>query len=81
MSTPHVVIFGATGLVGEAAQRAFTRAGYRVTGVSRRGPDLELDLTDSARCRAVLAGDAFDDVSHIRVRRALRARRPGRWLA
>jgi nucleoside-diphosphate-sugar epimerase len=65
MSTPHVVVFGATGLVGQAAMAAFAQQGFRVTGVSRRGPDIRLDLTDADTCHEVLSRPRFDDVSHV----------------
>ncbi len=65
MGSGHCVVFGATGLVGAAAMRAFEAAGFRCTGVSRRGPHVALDLADGAACRKVLGAPDFDDVSHV----------------
>lgn len=67
----HVLIAGATGVVGYAALRHFAgRGGCRVTAVSRRRPleasgvDFQpLDLTDAAAC-AALAG-RVGDVTHL----------------
>ncbi len=53
----HVLITGATGLVGRAAVEHFAKAGYRTTAISRRTPfDLyganfmSVDLADRAAC-------------------------------
>lgn len=63
----HVVIAGATGVVGSAAVEAFAAVGWRVTAICRRAPPpiagvehLPLDLTDRPACDAALArlGDA-----------------------
>jgi nucleoside-diphosphate-sugar epimerase len=59
-----ILIAGATGLVGYAALKHFTRhTGQDVIAVSRRTPRetfgarfIPLDLTDAARCRAMLRG-------------------------
>ncbi len=61
----HAVVFGATGLVGDAALRVFAARQFRTTGVSRRGPDLALDLTDADACRAALSAARFDDATHL----------------
>ncbi len=65
MDRKKAVVFGATGLVGEAALRTFAAAGFETVGISRRGPDLQLDLTNGAACRDQLRARAFDDVSHL----------------
>jgi len=63
MPSPSVLIIGASGLVGTAAVEAFARAGWDVTAVSRRHPQVDgdecfrhvaLDLTDRDECRGVL---------------------------
>jgi len=66
----HVLVAGASGLVGYAACRNFSSLGWRVTGLSRRQPAglpgvklLSLDLTDAAACRQAAA--AFRDVTHV----------------
>src|ERR1700722_2095467 len=55
----HVLVTGATGLVGRAAMEHFARAGYRTTAVSRRPPFetfgadlLSVGLADPAACEA-----------------------------
>jgi nucleoside-diphosphate-sugar epimerase len=59
MSDRHILVVGATGLVGSAAIRHFAASGgWAVTGLSRRAPrtppgvrHMPLDLTDSDACR------------------------------
>ncbi len=51
----HVVVVGASGLVGRAAVGAFLDKGWRVTAVSRRTPDVSPDAS-----YAHLAVDIFD---------------------
>lgn len=59
-----VLIAGASGVVGQAAVRAFAAAGDEVVALSRRAPDgvggrvrhLGIDLMDPAACRAAVAG-------------------------
>lgn len=70
MSKGHVLVTGATGLVGRAAMEHFARAGYRTTAVSRRRPFdtygadfLSVDLADEAACRAAFAD--LEDVTQI----------------
>jgi nucleoside-diphosphate-sugar epimerase len=67
----HVLIVGASGLVGSAASNSFLNAGWRVTTASRRHPEwvagtdfshVTLDLLDADACqRAALQGD----ITHI----------------
>jgi nucleoside-diphosphate-sugar epimerase len=59
----HVLVTGATGLVGRAAMEHFARSGYRTTAVSRRRPFdtygaefISADLADEAACQAALSG-------------------------
>jgi len=59
----HVLITGATGVVGRAAVEHFAKAGYRTTAISRRTPfDLygakfiSVDLADRAACEAAFGG-------------------------
>jgi nucleoside-diphosphate-sugar epimerase len=59
----HVLVTGATGLVGRAAMEHFARAGVRVTAVSRRRPFddygaefIALDLADEKACEQALGG-------------------------
>ena len=68
----HVLLVGATGVVGRAAVETFNAVGgWKVTAVSRRRPDyplgaaehLSLDLTDRASCEAALA--PLVDVTHV----------------
>lgn len=61
----HILVTGATGLVGRAAVEHFARAGYRTTAISRRKPFdlygarfLAVDLADRAACEAAFAGIA-----------------------
>lgn len=70
MPQGHVLVTGATGLVGRAAMEHFARAGYTTTAVSRRQPFdtygarfLSVDLADDAACQAAFAG--LDDVTQI----------------
>ena len=62
----HIVVAGATGLVGRAAVEHFARAGYRTTALSRRsmfetyGAEFRpVDLGDRVACEAAL-GDIRD---------------------
>jgi NAD(P)-dependent dehydrogenase (short-subunit alcohol dehydrogenase family) len=59
----HVLVTGATGLVGRAAVEHFTNAGYRTTAISQRQPFdaygaefLSVDLADRAACEAAFGG-------------------------
>ncbi len=70
MQAGHVLVTGATGLVGRAAMEHFARRGFRTTAVSRRRPYdsygarwISLDLADEGACRAALS--ALDDVTQI----------------
>jgi nucleoside-diphosphate-sugar epimerase len=63
MPNGHILITGASGLVGRAAMEHFARGGYRVTAVSRRRPfDTygatwhSVDLADEAACRDTFGG-------------------------
>jgi nucleoside-diphosphate-sugar epimerase len=66
-----VLIAGASGLIGEAAMRAFAASPeWEVVGVSRRQPAdigsatwVSLDLTDAAACEETLA--PLTDVTHV----------------
>lgn len=62
MSNQHVVIVGASGLVGRAVLQHYVEHGYKVTTVSRRKPAniygatwASLDLTDADACHKVLS--------------------------
>jgi nucleoside-diphosphate-sugar epimerase len=66
----HVLVTGASGLVGRAAMQHFARAGYRTTAVSRRRPfdtygarHLSVDLADAAACEAAFCG--LTDVTQV----------------
>jgi nucleoside-diphosphate-sugar epimerase len=70
MAGKTVLVAGATGLVGYAALKHFTRAtDTDVIAVSRRAPPgltvrhLALNLTDAAACRG--AAEAMHDVTHL----------------
>ncbi len=70
MAQGHIVVTGASGLVGRAAMEHFARAGYKVTAVSRRAPfdsygarHVSVDLADEAVCRAAFA--SLGDVTQI----------------
>ncbi len=68
-----VLIVGASGVIGAAAVDHFASLpGWKVTGLSRRRPDVEpgtvfehvsVDLNDAAACAAAAAG--FADVTHV----------------
>jgi nucleoside-diphosphate-sugar epimerase len=67
---PHVLVAGASGLVGSAAARHFLRTGWRVTAVSRRRPvgladacHLPLDLREGRAAAAAIG--ALDGVTHL----------------
>jgi nucleoside-diphosphate-sugar epimerase len=66
----HVLVAGATGLVGRAAMQHFARSGVRTTAASRRRPFdtygadfVALDLTDPAACADALG--PLDDVTQV----------------
>jgi nucleoside-diphosphate-sugar epimerase len=66
----HVLVAGATGVVGRAAVEEFESLGTRVTMVSRRTPaysttatHIALDLSDRAACDAALA--SLGGVTHL----------------
>jgi nucleoside-diphosphate-sugar epimerase len=70
MSSGHVLVTGATGLVGRAAMEHFARSGVKTTAVSRRRPFdtygadfLSVDLADEAACRQAFEG--LRDVTQI----------------
>ncbi len=70
MPEGHILVTGATGLVGRAAMEHFARAGYKTTAVSRRRPFdtygaqfLSVDLADEAACREAFEG--LGDVTQI----------------
>lgn len=59
----HILVAGATGLVGFAAMKHFAERGHKVTALSRRKPfetfgarHLPLDLTDRAACAEAMSG-------------------------
>tara|TARA_R110002110_G_scaffold179197_4_gene384584 strand:+ start:5956 stop:7041 length:1086 start_codon:yes stop_codon:yes gene_type:complete len=61
--TEHILVAGATGLVGFAAMKHFAEQGYKVTALSRRKPfetfgaqHISLDLTNRTACTEVLSG-------------------------
>lgn len=68
----HVVIAGASGVIGAAALTAFARSGWRVTALSRRRPvvaddcrfdHLAVDFTDCEACAALVA--RLSPVTHL----------------
>jgi nucleoside-diphosphate-sugar epimerase len=66
MSREHVIVTGATGLVGRAAMEHFAKGGHRVTAISRRQPFdtygaefRSVDLADLSACKTAL-GDIRD---------------------
>ena len=66
----HILVAGATGLVGFAAMKHFAERGYKVTAVSRRKPfetfgarHIPLDLTDRAACTDALS--SLGDVTRV----------------
>lgn len=66
----HILIAGATGLVGFAAMKHFAMRGYKVTALSRRKPfetfgarHVALDLTDRTACADTLS--AMTDVTRV----------------
>ncbi|MEM9623058.1 MAG: NAD-dependent epimerase/dehydratase family protein [Pseudomonadota bacterium] len=72
MHKPCVLIVGASGLVGTAAARAFSAAGWQVIAISRRSPELlepgtfthlAVDLQDPAACTAAAA--QMSAVTHV----------------
>lgn len=70
MSQEHVVIAGATGVVGYAAMKLYAERGCRVTAISRRKPlhtfgaeHIAVDLTDRAECERIFG--AMTDVTRL----------------
>lgn len=70
MPAGHVLVTGATGLVGRAAMEHFAKRGFATTAVSRRRPYdsygarwISLDLADAAACRAAFSG--LSDVTQV----------------
>lgn len=68
----HILVVGASGVIGCGAVEHFARAGWRVTAVSRRRPIVAaecafahhpVDLGDAAACRAAVA--ALPPVTHL----------------
>jgi nucleoside-diphosphate-sugar epimerase len=66
----HVLVAGATGLVGRAAMEHFAKAGVRTSAVSRRRPldtygadFVALDLADERACAEALSG--LSDVTQV----------------
>lgn len=59
----HILVAGATGLVGFAAMKHFAEQGFKVTALSRRKPfetfgatHMPLDLTDRTACAEAVSG-------------------------
>ncbi|PVA09826.1 short-chain dehydrogenase [Pelagivirga sediminicola] len=68
--TGHILIAGASGVIGQAAVAAFAAKGWQVTALSRRRPavdaefrHLAVDLTDPGASRAAL--EALPPVTHV----------------
>lgn len=68
--TGHVLIAGASGVIGQSAVAAFAAGGWRVTALSRRRPSvsaefahLSVDLTDRAASAAAL--NSLNPVTHV----------------
>jgi len=69
--TNHVLIAGASGVIGQAATAAFAAKGWQVTALSRRRPDaiggkyrhLSVDLTDPASSWPAL--ESLSPVTHV----------------
>lgn len=66
----HILVAGATGLVGFAAMKHFAERGFKVTALSRRKPfetfgaaHIPLDLTDRAACAEAMSG--LGDVTRV----------------
>lgn len=68
----HVLVAGASGVIGSAAVEAFARAGWKVTALSRRRPFVDLDcafthasvdLDDADACAGLVA--ASPPVTHL----------------
>ena len=70
----HVLIVGASGLVGSAAANSFLNSGWQVTTTSRRAPEwvdssagrhqhVALDLTDADACRGFT--EQCGDITHV----------------
>src|SRR4030081_2573551 len=70
MMTEHVLVVGATGLIGRRAMEHFARTKARTTALSRRRPldtygahHIALDLTDERACTEALA--ELNDVTQV----------------
>ncbi|GGC72862.1 SDR family oxidoreductase [Chelatococcus reniformis] len=70
MARKHVLVAGASGLVGYAAMKHFAQEGVQVTAVSRRAPFetfgarfVAADLCDADQCGALFGG--MGDVTHV----------------
>lgn len=70
MTQEHILVAGASGVVGYAAMKLFAERGCRVTALSRRPPlqdfgarHLSLDLMDADACREAMAG--MTDVTRV----------------
>lgn len=66
----HVLIAGASGVIGRAAVARFDQEGWQVTAISRRDPDLachyrhlSLDLTDGRACGEAVR--SIKEVTHL----------------
>jgi len=49
-----VLVLGNTGLLGQAVERRFISAGYRVLGASRKSAEMPIDITDGAALARLL---------------------------
>jgi len=70
MSREHILVTGATGVVGRSAMRHYAERGYKVTAVSRRKPLktygaswISVDLADAEACKKAL--NPLTDVAQI----------------
>lgn len=70
MPDDHILVTGATGLVGRAAMQHFASRGFKTTAISRRRPFdtygarwLQVDLADEPACREAFSG--LGDVTQV----------------
>lgn len=62
-SRPHVVIAGASGVIGRETAETFLAAGWRVTGLSRRAPPIRHPLWRHVRLDLSQAGNVAEAVA------------------
>ena len=56
----HILVLGATGMLGQEIMSIAKHRGFTVTGLARKSADINIDLTDTKKLKAVLDKNSVD---------------------